>query len=58
MRLCIGRLLPPFRERTVKFTLPPIESVSDIGGAIGSPGRIVLSTGAGSFAADFLQTQR
>jgi Family of unknown function (DUF5681) len=31
MRLCIERLLPPCRERTVKFTLPPIESVSDIG---------------------------
>jgi hypothetical protein len=26
MRLCIERLLPPCRERTVKFTLPPIES--------------------------------
>ena len=31
MRLCIERLLPPCRERTIKFTLPPIESVSDIG---------------------------
>jgi hypothetical protein len=31
MRLFIERLLPPCRERTVKFTLPPIESVSDIG---------------------------
>jgi hypothetical protein len=26
IRLCIERLLPPCRERTVKFTLPPIES--------------------------------
>jgi hypothetical protein len=25
MRLCIGRVLPPCRERTVKFRLPPIE---------------------------------
>ena len=34
MRLCIERLLPPCRERTVKFTLPPIESVSDISAAM------------------------
>jgi hypothetical protein len=26
MRLCIERILPPCRERAVKFTLPPIES--------------------------------
>jgi hypothetical protein len=31
MRLYIKRLLPPCRERAAKFTLPPIESVSDIG---------------------------
>jgi hypothetical protein len=47
----------------VKFTLPPIESASDIAGAnagdvIGSPGRINLSIDAGDFAADFLQMQR
>jgi Family of unknown function (DUF5681) len=34
MRLCIERLLPPCRERSVKFTLPPIESVSDISAAM------------------------
>jgi hypothetical protein len=34
MRLCIERLLPPCRERTVKFTLPPIENVSDISAAM------------------------
>ena len=26
MRLCLERILPPCRERTVKFALPPIES--------------------------------
>jgi hypothetical protein len=26
MRLCIERILPPCRERAVKFALPPIES--------------------------------
>jgi hypothetical protein len=34
MRLCIERLLPPCRERIVKFILPPIESVSDISAAM------------------------
>jgi hypothetical protein len=34
MRLCIERLLPPCRERSVKFSLPPIESVSDISAAM------------------------
>jgi hypothetical protein len=33
-RLCIERLLPPCCERTVKFTLPPIGSVSDISAAM------------------------
>jgi hypothetical protein len=26
MRLCLERILPPCRERTVKFALPPLES--------------------------------
>jgi len=26
MRLCLERILPPCRERAVKFTLPPIEA--------------------------------
>src|SRR5215472_10464442 len=30
MRLCIERILPPCRERSVKFALPPIESAADI----------------------------
>ena len=34
MRLCIERLLPPCRERAVRFCLPPIESVSDISAAM------------------------
>jgi hypothetical protein len=50
MRLCLERVLPPLRERAVKFVLPPIESPADIavamktvasrlaGGAI-TPGR-------------------
>jgi len=34
MRLCIERILPPCRERTVKFVLPPIESAADIAPAM------------------------
>ncbi len=34
MRLCLERILPPCRERTVKFVLPPIESAADIAAAI------------------------
>ena len=30
MRLCLERILPACRDRTVKFPLPPIESASDI----------------------------
>jgi 23S rRNA A2030 N6-methylase RlmJ len=33
MRLCIERILPPCRERAVKFILPPIESTDDISAA-------------------------
>ena len=34
MRLCLERILPPIRERSVKFTLPPIKSAADIAGAM------------------------
>ncbi len=34
MRLCVERILPPRRERTVKFVLPPIESAADIAAAM------------------------
>jgi hypothetical protein len=34
MRLCLERILPPCRDRTVKFALPPIESASDIAAAM------------------------
>jgi hypothetical protein len=30
MRLCLERILPPCRERAVKFALPAIESAADI----------------------------
>jgi hypothetical protein len=34
MRLCLERILPPCRERPVKFALPPIESAADIAAAM------------------------
>jgi len=36
LRLCIERLLPPCRERSVKFALPPIQSAADIAAAMES----------------------
>ena len=41
MRLCIERILPPCRERAVKFVLPPIESAADPSSSLGqaSPAR-------------------
>src|SRR5437773_1737400 len=43
MRLCLERILPPCRERTVKFALPTIESAADIAAAM----RAVTSALAG-----------
>jgi hypothetical protein len=34
LRLCIERILPPCRERPVRFALPPIESASDVSAAM------------------------
>jgi len=34
LRLCLERILPPCRDRMVKFALPPIESAADIAAAI------------------------
>jgi Family of unknown function (DUF5681) len=34
LRLCLERVLPPCRQRAVKFALPPIESAADIAAAM------------------------
>jgi hypothetical protein len=34
MGLCLERILPPCRDRMVKFALPPIESAADIAEAM------------------------
>jgi hypothetical protein len=36
LRLAIDRLMPPVRERFLKFDLPPVESASDLPKAIGA----------------------
>jgi hypothetical protein len=34
LRLCLERILPPWRERPVRFALPPIESAADVSPAM------------------------
>ena len=34
LRLCLDRILPPCRERAIKFDLPSIESAADIAAAM------------------------
>jgi hypothetical protein len=34
LRLCLDRLIAPRRERSIRLTLPPIDSVADIAGAM------------------------
>ena len=36
LRLCLDRILAPRRERTVRFSLPPIESPADLAAALGA----------------------
>ena len=33
-RFCVGRILPPRRERPVRFALPPVESAADLSAAL------------------------
>ena len=34
MRFCLGRIIPPRRERPVRFELPPIRSAADLSAAM------------------------
>jgi hypothetical protein len=34
MRFCIGRILPPRRDRPVRFALPPVRSPADLSAAL------------------------
>ena len=48
-RFCIGRIIPPRRERPVRFDLPPIKSAADLSAAMeaitGAVARGELTTG-------------
>jgi Family of unknown function (DUF5681) len=60
LRLCLERILPPCRERTVKLALPPLESADDITAAmtvVAAPlvdG--IITPGEGEAIARFLDT--
>ncbi len=34
MRLCLERIVGPYRERAVEFTMPPIRNAADLAGAM------------------------
>jgi hypothetical protein len=34
LRLCLERIVGPYRERAVEFTMPPIRNASDLAGAM------------------------
>ena len=34
MRLCLERIVGPYRERAVEFTMPPIRNAGDLAGAM------------------------
>jgi hypothetical protein len=56
LRLCLERILPPCRERAVKFALPPIESAADIATAMKAvtaalAGGVITPGEAGTIAA-------
>ena len=34
MRFCVGRILPPRRDRPVRFALPPVRSPADLSAAL------------------------
>jgi len=60
LRLCLERILPPCRERAIKFALPPIESVADIAAAMKAVAAAladgVITPGEGEAIARILDT--
>src|SRR6266851_6705585 len=38
LRLCLERVVGPYRERAVEFTMPPIRNAADLAGAMASAG--------------------
>jgi hypothetical protein len=62
LRLVIDRLLPPMRERFLKFDLPPVESVADLPRAVacvvGSVAKGELTPSEGTALCGMLQSMR
>jgi hypothetical protein len=62
MRLCIERLIPVRKGRSVVFDLPPVKTAADIAGAVGELARAMaageLTTDEASAAASVIEMHR
>jgi hypothetical protein len=47
--LCLERIVGPYRERAVEFTMPPIRNAADLASAMASRNWLSVSTSALSF---------
>ena len=60
LRLCIERILPPCRERAVRFELPPIENAADVSVAMNAVtsalSRGIITPGEGERIANVVET--
>jgi Family of unknown function (DUF5681) len=60
LRLCIERILPPCRERAVRFELPPIENAADVSAAMNAVtaalARGIISPGEAERIANVVET--
>jgi hypothetical protein len=60
LRLCIERILPPCRERAVRFELPPIENAADVSVAMNAVtaalARGIITPGEGERIANVVET--
>ncbi len=62
LRLCVSRLIPIKRERTISLDLPPLESSQDslkaIGSVLGAVAAGEITPGEGTAVARLLEVQR
>ena len=62
LRLCVSRLMPIKRERTISLDLPPLESSQDslkaIGSVLGAVAAGEITPGEGTAVARLLEVQR
>jgi hypothetical protein len=50
LRLCLERIVGPYRERPVEFTMPPIRNAADLASAMASAGFDQVDAAAGVIA--------